>query len=296
MEEIIHNLILAYNMILSLPITFLLLWGAALSFIVMGCVQFYIWLTPERRKEFSDYFIPFQSLKNILYPDNTVILVFNLHNQYKFHELDGSSNYRMLNRQMSTFTSNLWKIVNQYNGIIKKNNKNNVIVIWNEYNYDDIDNCIISIINEIDKVNSILTSEKMPILQFGISLTNTISENIDAAIETTLQLESHTKTYNIQTIIDDSSVHLIDPKYILELDKVEYPYETNIYTLLNTKINEPEISKTQHEKFLKAYQQERYDMAISIGTSLKTAWNSILSNYYSAMINKCKINKMSIPK
>lgn len=285
MEEIIYYISSYYNTIISLPTTFLLLGGAALSFIIMGCIQFYVWLTPEKRKEFSDYFISFQSLKNIIYNDNTVILVFNLHKQYKFYEFDDAEKAHVLNKHMSHFASNFIKIVNQHNGIIKKNSKNNIIVIWNDYNYDDIDSCIFSIIEESNRINLILKSEKIPLLKFGISLTNTISDDIVSAIEDGLKIEEYTNTYKVNVIVDENAQHLINPKYILEIDDIS---DSKFYTMITNKVIEPSITMSHHHKFISAYYQKRYDMAISIGTSLKTAWDSSLSDYYSAMINKCK--------
>ena len=61
--------------------------------------------------------------------------------------------------------------------------------------------------------------------------------------------------------------------------------------------NQTQISTcySQHAKFLSAYRDQRWDMAIVIGNSLRTAWNGNLKSYYGMMVARCKDLKANPP-
>jgi adenylate cyclase len=61
--------------------------------------------------------------------------------------------------------------------------------------------------------------------------------------------------------------------------------------------NQTQISTcySQHSKFLSAYRDQRWDMAIVIGNSLRTAWNGNLKSYYDMMVARCKDLKANPP-
>jgi hypothetical protein len=51
----------------------------------------------------------------------------------------------------------------------------------------------------------------------------------------------------------------------------------------------------QHHKFYSSYMEGRWEMAIVIATSLRTAWDGQLSAYYELMISRCKNFKQHTP-
>lgn len=111
------------------------------------------------------------------------------------------------------------------------------------------------------------------------------------------------KVYQVSNIISDDEMSSLPKKSILvELDSV-MSETTNkpitIYTKLkinnNTGVSYDLIYHTQHIKFLTAYRNRRWDMAITIANSLKTSYDGGLKQYYTTMINRCQFYKKHPP-
>lgn len=55
------------------------------------------------------------------------------------------------------------------------------------------------------------------------------------------------------------------------------------------------VNLNQHYKFWNSYLERRWDMAIVIATSLRTAWDGRMKTYYDVMIARCKHYKINPP-
>lgn len=98
--------------------------------------------------------------------------------------------------------------------------------------------------------------------------------------------------YKVSAIACADTVKHLDSTWVtVELDDT-----VPVYALLEqyphmTPPDHIKIARATHRKFLTAYREKRYDMAIKIANSLKSAWNYKLKDYYIAMIVQCELAK-----
>jgi len=110
------------------------------------------------------------------------------------------------------------------------------------------------------------------------------------------------KVYQVSNIISTNELSTFAKKSILvELDTIVSDITnkpTTIYTELLINYGNKEydvVHHNQHVKFLTAYRNQRWDMAIIIANSLKTSYQGDLKKYYTTMINRCQYYKKHPP-
>jgi hypothetical protein len=96
--------------------------------------------------------------------------------------------------------------------------------------------------------------------------------------------------YKVGTLACSDTVKHLDHTWVT----VELDQSAQLYTVLDqyphmTTPDHIKIARATHCKFLQAYREERYDMAIKIANSLKSAWNHKLKDYYTMMIDHCEL-------
>lgn len=121
---------------------------------------------------------------------------------------------------------------------------------------------------------------------------------------TASKYSKYQKIYQVSNIITDTEVATLSKKPVLiELDTIiaeNSKNPTQIYTVLKTTIDNKSLSYDvihhhQHIKFLAAYRNQRWDMAITIANSLKTSYDGSLKKYYTIMIDRCQHLKKHPP-
>jgi len=96
--------------------------------------------------------------------------------------------------------------------------------------------------------------------------------------------------YKVMAVACSDTVKHLDTTWVTAL----LDETTHVYALLDQypQMATPDhikIARITHRKFLNAYREQRYDMAIKIAYSLKSAWNYKLRDYYTTMIGQCEL-------
>jgi len=116
-------------------------------------------------------------------------------------------------------------------------------------------------------------------------------------------LSEKSKEYHVSILASREIISKIDDRFVkVELDtaRIGGPEGLPIYAVIGygKNIGNPlQISTcySQHAKFLSAYREQRWDMAMVIGSSLRTAWNGNLKEYYEMMLSRCRNLKKNPP-
>lgn len=208
-------------------------------------------------------------------------------------------------------------IVLKHQGFLGKHTSSGIVAFWNApLDIKDYHEQAVKSSLEIIKSQTSLNQNKLlPLgISIGISTGDAIVGNtaqfgkfdyncVGRPVNLSCELANQTRNYGVNIILDEETVSGLDKTWVVvELDVIFVPnMNTNIriYTVLCQYIMEsPQtvvISKTVHAKFLNAYREQRWEMAMTIASNLKLSWNGQLSNYYSIMIEKCRKLKNNIP-
>ena len=116
------------------------------------------------------------------------------------------------------------------------------------------------------------------------------------AVNLASRLEGQSKPYGVKIIIGEETAKGLGSDFVtVELDSLAVKGKKDgvvIYTVLGHKNFDKgsnlNIAFNQHAKFLTAYREQRWDMAIVIAGSLRSAWNGKMKDYYEMMIVRCK--------
>jgi uncharacterized membrane protein len=106
-----------------------------------------------------------------------------------------------------------------------------------------------------------------------------------------IKFEKFAKHLKLKTVYNSAEIYSRHNFILLPVDKVIIDEQivdlcTEIYAM-------PEKQKiysmyaNQHHKFYSSYIERRWEMAIVIASSLRTAWDGQLSAYYDLMISRC---------
>jgi len=123
------------------------------------------------------------------------------------------------------------------------------------------------------------------------------------AVNLAARLEGQSKEYGVKIILGHNTASHLDPGWVVvELDTIAVKGKTEgvkIYTVLGYyNMDMPEgIKKAQsaHKKFLAAYQEQRFDMALKIAHSLSLAWDYKLKDYYAMMTDRIQYLQQDPP-
>lgn len=102
--------------------------------------------------------------------------------------------------------------------------------------------------------------------------------------------------FNVKCINDINNLVPTVGYSIIHIDKVymnDQIIQLGILLPVSQTVNQ--ININQHYKFYQSYLDKRWDMAIVIATSMKTAWNNELKTYYDVMISRCRYYKINPP-
>lgn len=104
------------------------------------------------------------------------------------------------------------------------------------------------------------------------------------------------KLFNVKYINDINNMVPKAGYSIVHLDKVYMNDQIiQLGTLLPIGQTVNQINVNQHYKFYQSYLDKRWDMAIVIANSMKTAWNNEMKTYYDIMISRCRYYKTNPP-
>jgi len=123
------------------------------------------------------------------------------------------------------------------------------------------------------------------------------------AVNLAARLEGQSKEYGVKIILGHNTASHLDPGWVVvELDTIAVKGKTEgvkIYTVFTYyNMDMPEgIKKAQsaHKKFLAAYQEQRFDMALKIAHSLSLAWDYKLKDYYAMMTDRIQYLQQDPP-
>jgi hypothetical protein len=113
------------------------------------------------------------------------------------------------------------------------------------------------------------------------------------------KLQKFAKDLGLANLLLRSSAKARDNFILLPIDKVLI--DTHVIELCTEIYIPPVNQKTyamysnQHYKFWTSYLDRRWDMAIVIASSLRTAWQGQLNQYYNTMITRCVAFKQRPP-
>jgi len=118
---------------------------------------------------------------------------------------------------------------------------------------------------------------------------------VGQTVNVAAKLQNLSKDYGVKILISQSTADNLDDKYLaVELDTIDiadYTVGFKIYTVISRErqpnTSSLQIAMAQHNKFLDAYNSQRWDRAIILAKSLTTAWNFELRDYYNLVIAKC---------
>ena len=109
-------------------------------------------------------------------------------------------------------------------------------------------------------------------------------------LEVLFKIQSINNLDKIKTTSDHCLIHLdkisLDEQLIDVGTTIEIP--SGFHQAYTVNVN-------QHYKFWNSYLEKRWDMAIVIATSLRTAWDGEMKTYYDVMIGRCKHYKTNPP-
>ncbi len=117
------------------------------------------------------------------------------------------------------------------------------------------------------------------------------------AVNLASRLEGQSKGYGVKIIIGEETSKGLDGFILVELDQIAVKGKAEgvrIYTILGHG-NPLPTQASQHAKFINAYRSQRWDMALVIAKSLRTAWDGKLKDYYEMMITRIGEMKLNPP-
>jgi len=242
--------------------------------------------TPKRNT-FSDYFIkhPADALDN-----GSIMMVIGLKDHSRLSDIY-KTDYNILHKTLTSFSKKVFEIVRYNDGRIFKNHDNSILVSWsNKFGLYDQNSKAIHTAFELSEMliesNKLLSKEGVYPLRLGISVSHDI--------QLSNKLEDIGKIYGVTTTFDETVSLVIDNSLIIfELDTISVDSNViNIFTVIDrmsvSNMKDSTININQHKRFLIAYRDRRFEMAATIASSLRSAWNGKLLNYYSTMISRCK--------
>lgn len=206
----------------------------------------------------------------------------------------------VLTQVMTKFNIEMLKIIEDYQGIFTYPKSHGAIAAWYETNGGESQaiNCALTMINSITSLNNILKNDGLPIINIGVGVATGLVKNgtIINLTDFTRYLTNKSAFYKHSLIISENiATNLINEFITIELDRI-YDLENKsipIYTIIGTSKSILRehllICRSQHSKFLREYRDRHWDIAITIATGLKSAWNNKLKDFYLIMIDNCKL-------
>lgn len=241
------------------------------------------------------------------------------------HDLDG-----MINRGKSD-PRRLMSIINRTidlarnsiinnDGLMGRYSRDQIIAVWGapigtDKTVTSAISTAIELSNLIEKTDPLVPKDLTISVGMGISFGEVLVGNIGmdghaeygcmgSAIRIAGVLSEKSREYHVAILASKEIVGRINDHVIkVELDTIklgDHPAGLPIYAIIGygKSIGTPlQISTcySQHAKFLTAYRDQRWDMAVVIGNSLRTAWNGRLKAYYEMMVLRCKAFKENPP-
>jgi adenylate cyclase len=173
----------------------------------------------------------------------------------------------------------------------------------------------IELSNRIEKMDPLAPKDLAISIGIGISSGEMLVGNVGMAKDveygcmgsatgTANMLSEKSTEYHVAILVSSEIAGRIDDHVIkVELDTVKlngHPVGMPIYAIIGYSKSigtQLQISTcySQHAKFLSAYRDQRWDMAMVIGNSLRTAWKGHLKAYYEMMVSRCKAFKENPP-
>ena len=104
------------------------------------------------------------------------------------------------------------------------------------------------------------------------------------------------KMFDLKEINDINKISKRESYAIIHLDKIIVNDQIiNLGTQIFVGKQSTQINVNQHYKFYHSYLNQRWDMAIVIANSMKTAWGGTMKTYYETMISRCNHYKINPP-
>lgn len=216
---------------------------------------------------------------------------------------------------MANFIHHVASFVVAFNGILMNKQEEGATAGWNAPidELDHVKQAVLSslaLINKLHDINVELKHDNLPTINAGIGISTgdieIASKNANYicsgnVFNLSKFLSSKSTAYKMSIIIHEEMYDILNKDFItIELDRVYYNDDSiTLYTIIGTTqfipISHQTISYNHHNKFLRAYRDQKWDIAISIANGLKNAWNNKLKDYYLIMIENCKHLKENPP-
>lgn len=107
------------------------------------------------------------------------------------------------------------------------------------------------------------------------------------------------ETFKLENIQDINQILNNHGACVIKIDRIQQNnniVEVGVRISSNRdNLSRNSISVNQHYKFYQSYLDKRWDMAIVIASSLRTAWDGQLHTYYEKMIARCNHYKRNPP-
>lgn len=111
--------------------------------------------------------------------------------------------------------------------------------------------------------------------------------------------QSLAQRYNLPNVENISTIKSDPRSCVIVIDKISSNKEIiSLATVLKIPAGQQQtyqMNLNQHHKFYTSYLDRRWDMAIVIANSLKTAWNGNMKTYYETMVSRCNHYKLNPP-
>jgi adenylate cyclase len=211
-----------------------------------------------------------------------------------------------LTKLINRFLTPMTDIIMKNEGTIDKYMGDCIMAFWNApldvaNQREKAVNSALEMLEHLNRLNAELAKDNLLPINIGIGLNtgSVVVGNMGSnqrfdysclgdAVNLASRLEGQSKGYGVKIIIGEETARGLDGFVTVELDLLAVKGKAEgvrVFTVLEKGATNGSIM-AQHMKFLAAYRQQRWGVAKVIGSSLRTAWNGRLKDYYEIMLDR----------
>lgn len=209
---------------------------------------------------------------------------------------------KLINRYLTPMTN----VVQDQDGTLDKYIGDAIMAFWNAP-LDDPEHkkkailTSLEMFKKLEMLNEELAKEGFEKLQIGVGVNSgsVVVGNMGSlsrfdytclgdAVNLASRLEGQSKDYGVGVVIGSESVTDIDNHTFILLDTIAVKGKkegVDIYTVLET-MPKYNTYATDHNKFMAAYKDRNWQLAVKYALYLSTCWNGNLTTYYNMMIDR----------
>ena len=231
------------------------------------------------------------------------------------------TNPQGLTALINRFLTPMTDIIMRNNGTIDKYMGDCIMAFWNapldvDHQQEMAVKSAMEMLAHLKILNAELAKENLMPINIGIGLNTgeVVVGNMGSnqrfdysclgdAVNLAARLEGQSKDYGVKIVIGDNTAKGLSDSFLtVELDTIAVKGKNEgvrIFTVVDQhktdKVQHMQSAKSQHQRFLEAYKDQRWDRAIILAKSLSTGWNFQLKDYYNMMVQRCQALKEDPP-